>query len=99
MSAKLAAAPEVPIASLGSGSDYSPFLQHLGIASLNTSFSGEGPSGSYHTLYDTYAHYTRFRDPGFRYGATSVRTQRTRHATVSPRRRSSPSSSKGWPTP
>ncbi len=66
---KVAKAPELPIASLGSGSDYSPFLQHLGIASLNTSFSGEGPSGSYHTLYDTYTHYTRFRDPGFRYGA------------------------------
>ncbi|MEE4278399.1 MAG: transferrin receptor-like dimerization domain-containing protein, partial [Halieaceae bacterium] len=47
---------------------YSPFLQHLGIASLNSSFSGEGPSGSYHTLYDTYAHYARFRDPEFRYG-------------------------------
>jgi len=44
-------------------------LQHLGIASLNSSFSEEGPSGSYHTLYDTYAHYARFRDPGFRYGA------------------------------
>ena len=66
---ELAKATELPIAPLGSGSDYSPFLQHLGIASLNTSFSGEGPSGSYHTLYDTYAHYTRFRDPGFRYGA------------------------------
>jgi N-acetylated-alpha-linked acidic dipeptidase len=63
-----AKAPELPIAPLGSGSDYSPFLQHLGIASLNTSFGGEGPSGSYHTLYDTYAHYTRFRDPGLRYG-------------------------------
>jgi len=61
-------AAELPIAPLGSGSDYSPFLQHLGIASLNSSFSGEGPSGSYHTLYDTYAHYTRFRDPEFRYG-------------------------------
>ena len=35
---------------------------------MNTSFGGEGPSGSYHTLYDTYAHYTRFRDPGLRYG-------------------------------
>jgi N-acetylated-alpha-linked acidic dipeptidase len=65
---KLADEPELPIAPLGSGSDYSPFLQHLGIASLNNSFSGEGPSGSYHTLYDTYAHYSRFRDPEFRYG-------------------------------
>jgi len=65
---QLAGQPELPIEPLGSGSDYSPFLQHLGIASLNTSFGGEGPSGSYHTLYDTYAHYTRFRDPELRYG-------------------------------
>lgn len=59
---------DLRIAPLGSGSDYTPFLQHLGIASLNTSFSGEGDGGSYHTLYDTYAHYTRFRDPGLAYG-------------------------------
>jgi N-acetylated-alpha-linked acidic dipeptidase len=64
----LAAERYLPISPLGSGSDYTPFLQHLGIASLNTSFGGEGPGGSYHTLYDTYAHYTRFRDPGFTYG-------------------------------
>ena len=61
---------DLPIDPLGSGSDYTPFLQHLGIASLNTSFGGEGPGGSYHTLYDTYAHFTRFRDPGLVYGVT-----------------------------
>jgi N-acetylated-alpha-linked acidic dipeptidase len=61
-------APWLAISPLGSGSDYTPFLQHLGIASLNTSFGGEGPGGSYHTLYDTYTHYTRFRDPDFEYG-------------------------------
>ncbi|MGH8221396.1 MAG: M28 family peptidase, partial [Woeseiaceae bacterium] len=38
---------------LGSGSDYTPFLQHLGIASANLGFGGEGEGGSYHTLYDT----------------------------------------------
>lgn len=54
---------------LGSGSDYSPFLQHLGIASLNISFGGEASDGSYHTLYDTYEHYTKWRDPGMVYGA------------------------------
>jgi len=58
---------DLRIAALGSGSDYSPFLQHLGIASVHLSFSGEGPGGSYHTLYDTYEHYTRFRDPGLVY--------------------------------
>jgi N-acetylated-alpha-linked acidic dipeptidase len=53
---------------LGSGSDYTPFLQHLGIASAHLSFGGEGDDGSYHTMYDTYEHYTRFRDPGLEYG-------------------------------
>ncbi len=55
---------------MGSGSDYTPFLQHLGIASANFGFSGEGESGSYHTLYDTFEHYTTWRDPGLRYGVT-----------------------------
>jgi N-acetylated-alpha-linked acidic dipeptidase len=53
---------------MGSGSDYTPFLQHLGIASANLGFGGEGEGGSYHTLYDTYEHYTTWRDPGLAYG-------------------------------
>ena len=53
---------------MGSGSDYTPFLQHLGIASAHISFGGEGDDGSYHTLYDTYEHYMKFRDPGLAYG-------------------------------
>ncbi|MDA1372467.1 MAG: M28 family peptidase [Proteobacteria bacterium] len=59
---------DLRISPLGSGSDYSPFLQHLGIASLNIGFGGEAAGGSYHTLYDTYEHYTRFVDPGLVYG-------------------------------
>lgn len=55
---------------MGSGSDYTPFLQHLGVASAHVSFGGEGEDGSYHTIYDTYEHYTRFQDPGLAYGAT-----------------------------
>lgn len=58
---------------LGSGSDYTPFLQHLGIASANMSFGGEGEGGSYHTLYDTYEHYTTWRDPGLVYGEALAR--------------------------
>ena len=61
---------DLRISPLGSGSDYTPFLQHLGIASANLGFGGEGSDGSYHTLYDTYEHYTKFRDPGLVYGAT-----------------------------
>jgi N-acetylated-alpha-linked acidic dipeptidase len=54
---------------MGSGSDYTPFLQHLGIASANLGFGGEGEDGSYHTLYDTYEHFIQFQDPGMLYGA------------------------------
>jgi N-acetylated-alpha-linked acidic dipeptidase len=66
--AELKSRSDMRISPLGSGSDYSPFLQHLGVASLNISFGGEARDGSYHTLYDTYEHYTTFRDPGMVYG-------------------------------
>lgn len=66
--AELKARADMRISPLGSGSDYSPFLQHMGIASLNIGFGGEASDGSYHTLYDTYEHYTKFRDPGMVYG-------------------------------
>lgn len=59
---------DLPIAPLGSGSDYTPFLQHLGIASLNISFGGEGDYGQYHSAYDSFDHYRRFMDPDFQYG-------------------------------
>ncbi len=55
---------------LGSGSDYTPFIQHLGIASMNVGFGGENAGGEYHSIYDSYDHYTRFKDPGFNYGIT-----------------------------
>ena len=59
---------DLRIEALGSGSDYSPFLQHLGIASLDMGFGGESGGGSYHSIYDSFAHYQRFGDPGFAYG-------------------------------
>ncbi|MAZ25871.1 MAG: folate hydrolase [Cytophagaceae bacterium] len=62
------------ISALGSGSDYTPFIQHTGIASLNLGYGGEGSGGEYHTIYDTYPHYTRFKDPGFEYGAALANT-------------------------
>ena len=65
----LKAKGSIRLAPLGSGSDYTPFLQHLGIASANFAFGGESAHGSYHTLYDTFAHFEKFRDPGFAYGA------------------------------
>jgi len=59
---------DLRISALGSGSDYTPFLQHLGIASLNIGFGGEDGGGSYHSIYDSFDHYSRFGDPGFAYG-------------------------------
>ena len=59
---------------LGSGSDYTPFIQHAGIASLNLGFGGENAGGEYHTIYDTYPHYRRFKDPEFAYGVALANT-------------------------
>ena len=59
---------DLRIAPLGSGSDYTPFLQHLGIASLNLGFGGENEGGEYHSIYDSFDHFVRFGDPGFAYG-------------------------------
>jgi len=60
----------MPLGPLGSGSDYTAYLQHLGIGSLNLGFGGENESaGSYHSVYDTFYHVTHFDDPGLQYGA------------------------------
>ena len=59
---------DLRISALGSGSDYTPFLQHLGVASLNMGFGGEDGGGSYHSVYDSFDHYTRFGDFDFAYG-------------------------------
>lgn len=58
---------EFPLSALGSGSDYTPFIQHLGIPAMNLGFGGENGGGEYHTIYDTYYHYIRFKNPGFHY--------------------------------
>jgi N-acetylated-alpha-linked acidic dipeptidase len=60
--------PDLRIYALGSGSDYTPFIQHLGIASLNIGFGGESGGGSYHSIYDSFEHFNRFIDPGNAYG-------------------------------
>jgi N-acetylated-alpha-linked acidic dipeptidase len=56
---------EARIAALGSGSDYTPFLQHLGIASTDMGFGGD--YGVYHSAYDSFYWMDHFGDPGFRY--------------------------------
>ncbi len=67
-------ARDLRIGALGSGSDYTPFLQHLGIASLNLGYGGEDGGGSYHSIYDSFDHYTRFGDPEFDYGIALAQT-------------------------
>jgi N-acetylated-alpha-linked acidic dipeptidase len=62
------------LGALGSGSDYSPFIQHIGIPSLNLGFGGENAGGEYHSIYDSYDHYIRFKDPKFEYGVTLAKT-------------------------
>jgi len=66
---------DLRIGALGSGSDYTVFLDHLGIASLNLGYGGEGDTGGvYHSVYDSFDHYTRFGDPDFAYGIALAQT-------------------------
>jgi N-acetylated-alpha-linked acidic dipeptidase len=66
---------DLPIGALGSGSDYTPFLQHLGLASLNIEYRGEADQlGVYHSDYDSFEHYVRFGDPDFAYGVLEAQT-------------------------
>jgi N-acetylated-alpha-linked acidic dipeptidase len=61
---------DLQLGALGSGSDYTPFLQHLGINSINLGFDGESHYGVYHSAYDSFDHFSRFVDPKFEYGVT-----------------------------
>jgi N-acetylated-alpha-linked acidic dipeptidase len=66
---------DLPIAPLGSGSDFSSFLQHLGLPALDFGYGGEGEAGGvYHSAYDTWEHHSRFVDPGFVYDALLAKT-------------------------
>ncbi len=58
---------------LGAGSDYSTFLDHLGIASANLGFYGGSPGGVYHSVYDDFYWFTHFGDPTFAYEQTFTR--------------------------
>jgi N-acetylated-alpha-linked acidic dipeptidase len=62
------------LGAMGSGSDFTPFIQHLGIPSLNMGYGGEGGGGVYHSAYDSYDHYKRFGDPKFEYGVALAKT-------------------------
>jgi len=62
--------PSYKLSAPGAGSDYTPFVHHLGIPIINLGFGGEGGGGEYHTNFDTYEHYSKYKDPGFVYGVT-----------------------------
>jgi N-acetylated-alpha-linked acidic dipeptidase len=59
----------------GSGSDFSAFVHHLGVPTLDLGYGGEGNSyGVYHSAYDTFEHHSRWVDPGFVYDAVLAKT-------------------------
>jgi len=60
-----AASTDVPVGDLGSGSDFTPFLQHMGVPS--TDISSSGSYGVYHSVFDNFAWFQQFADPEFRY--------------------------------
>jgi N-acetylated-alpha-linked acidic dipeptidase len=59
------AKPDVPVGDLGSGSDYTVFLQHLGVPS--TDIGSSGPYGVYHSVFDDFMWFKKFGDPTFVY--------------------------------
>jgi N-acetylated-alpha-linked acidic dipeptidase len=69
--------PDLRIGALGSGSDYTAFLDHIGIASLNLGFGGEDRGGIYHSIYDDFYWYTHFSDGTFVYGRALAQTAGT----------------------
>jgi N-acetylated-alpha-linked acidic dipeptidase len=62
--------PSLRIAPLGSGSDFTPFLQHLTVSALSVGFGGESPGGVYHSAYDTIKWYQTYSDTDYSYGRT-----------------------------
>jgi N-acetylated-alpha-linked acidic dipeptidase len=65
---------ELKIDALGSGSDYTAFIDHAGIASLNLGYGGEDGGGIYHSTYDDFYWYTHFSDTDFSYGRVLAQT-------------------------
>ena len=65
---------DLHIGALGSGSDFSSFLQHAGVASLDLGYGGEDNDGIYHSIYDDFYFYTHFLDTDFVYGRALAQT-------------------------
>jgi N-acetylated-alpha-linked acidic dipeptidase len=76
--ADLRSRPDLRIGALGSGSDYTAFIDHLGIASIDMSYGGEDMGGGqYHSIYDDFYYYTHFLDTTFVYGRALAQTAGT----------------------
>jgi N-acetylated-alpha-linked acidic dipeptidase len=65
---------DLRIEALGSGTDYTAFLDHLGIATLDLAYGGEDEQGIYHSIYDDFYWYTHFSDTDFIYGRALAQT-------------------------
>ena len=65
---------DLRIEALGSGTDFTAYLDHLGIACLNLGFGGEDEQGIYHSIYDDFYWYTHFSDTDFVYGRAMSQT-------------------------
>jgi N-acetylated-alpha-linked acidic dipeptidase len=61
-----------PVGALGSGSDYTAFLDHVGIASLDMGLNGPGGDGSYHSTYDNPTWFKKYIDPQFKYSVLAA---------------------------
>jgi N-acetylated-alpha-linked acidic dipeptidase len=61
-----------PVGALGSGSDYTAFLDHVGIPSLDMGLNGRGGDGSYHSTYDNPTWFKKYMDPGFKYSVLAT---------------------------
>jgi N-acetylated-alpha-linked acidic dipeptidase len=66
--------PDLRMDALGSGTDYTAFLDHLGIATLDLGYQGEDKQGIYHSIYDDFFWYTHFSDSDFVYGRALSQT-------------------------
>ena len=76
--AELRSRPDIRIGALGSGSDYTAFIDHVGVASVNLGFGGEDQGGGqYHSVYDDFYWYTHFQDTDFAYGKALAQTAGT----------------------
>jgi N-acetylated-alpha-linked acidic dipeptidase len=65
---------DLRIGALGSGSDYTAFIDHIGVATMDIQYGGEDDSGIYHSIYDDFYWYTHFSDTDFVYGRALAQT-------------------------